>query len=119
MGVLGIANVAWEIDSPGDFYGFMYDTDNDASISDQAIEDVVVQNNVPQEVDRKVVFNLVIYEEVTKDVMEMPNDQDEALYDQKVADYSFDDEKVEEERPNKRIRVTQKEMVKDEKPKKS
>ncbi|GKB77761.1 hypothetical protein Tco_0944656 [Tanacetum coccineum] len=85
---------------------------------DQAIKDVAVQNNVPQEVDRKVVFNLVIYEEVTKEVVEMPNDQDEALYDQKVADDSLDDEKVEEERPNKRIRVTQKEMVKDEKPKK-
>nr|GEW57423.1 hypothetical protein [Tanacetum cinerariifolium] len=51
-------------------------------------------------------------------VMEMTNDQDEALFDQEVADDSLDDEEVEQGRPSKRIRVTQEEMVKDEKAKK-
>ncbi|GJY23265.1 hypothetical protein Tco_0396923 [Tanacetum coccineum] len=51
-------------------------------------------------------------------VMEMATDQDEALSDQEVADDSLDDEQVEERRPRKRIRVTQEETVKDEKPKK-
>ncbi|GJY72226.1 hypothetical protein Tco_0475929 [Tanacetum coccineum] len=49
----------------------------------------------------------------------MDNDQDEALSDQEVADDSLNDEHVEERRLNKRIRVTQEEMVKDEKPKKA
>ncbi|GJX36586.1 hypothetical protein Tco_0248143 [Tanacetum coccineum] len=39
---------------------------------DQAIEDVVIQNNVPQKVAGEVVFNPVFYEEVVK----MANDQD-------------------------------------------
>ncbi|GJR16846.1 hypothetical protein Tco_0965373 [Tanacetum coccineum] len=94
--------------SPNDFYGFMYDTDDDASISgkssehfgwdwpekdspDQAIKDVVVQNNVQQEVASEVVFNPVVYEKVAEEVMEMANDQDEALSNQEVADDSLDD----------------------------
>ncbi|GJU00323.1 hypothetical protein Tco_1110661 [Tanacetum coccineum] len=85
---------------------------------DQANEDVVVQNNVPQEVAREVVFNPVIYEEVAQEVVEMANDQDETLSNQEVADDSLDDEEVEEGRPSKRIIVTHEEMVKDEKPKK-
>ncbi|GJX99987.1 hypothetical protein Tco_0357006 [Tanacetum coccineum] len=48
---------------------------------DQTIEDVIVQNNVPQEVDGEVAFNPVVYEEVAEKVMEMDNDQDEALFD--------------------------------------
>ncbi|GJZ10928.1 hypothetical protein Tco_0545687 [Tanacetum coccineum] len=107
-----------EKDSPDDFYGFIYDTDDDASISDQATEAVVVQNNVQQEVSREVVFNLVVYEEVAEEVVEMANDQDEALSDQEVANDSLDDEHVEEGRPRKRIRVTLEDIVKDEKPKK-
>ena len=55
---------------------------------DQAIQVVVVQNNVQQE------------------VMEMDNDQAEALSDQEVADDCLDDEHVKERRPSKRIRVT-------------
>nr|GFB11143.1 hypothetical protein [Tanacetum cinerariifolium] len=46
-------------------------------------------------------------------VMEMANDKVRELSNQEVAD-----EQVKERRPSKRIRVTQKEMVKDEKPKK-
>ncbi|GJX42142.1 hypothetical protein Tco_0257132 [Tanacetum coccineum] len=72
---------------------------------DQPIQVVVVQNNVN--------------EEVTEEVIEMANDQAEALSsDQEVTDEYLDDEQVEERRPSKRIRVTQEEMVKDEKPKK-
>nr|GEU79746.1 hypothetical protein [Tanacetum cinerariifolium] len=67
----------------------------------------------------RLVFNPLVYEEVAKEVMEMANDQDEALSDQEVADDSLDDEQVEERRPNKRIRVIQEKMVKDEKPKKA
>nr|GEX43718.1 hypothetical protein [Tanacetum cinerariifolium] len=74
--------LSWEKDSHDDYYGFMYDIDDDASISDQAIQDVVVRNNVPQEVVGDVVFNRVVYEEVVEEVVEMANDQDEALFDQ-------------------------------------
>ncbi|GJR37770.1 hypothetical protein Tco_1213454 [Tanacetum coccineum] len=72
---------------------------------DQPIQVVVVQNNVN--------------EEVTEEVIEMANDQAEALSsDQEVTDEYLDDEQVQERRPSKRIRVTQEEMVNDEKPKK-
>nr|GEW00464.1 hypothetical protein [Tanacetum cinerariifolium] len=95
-------------ESPDDFYGLMYDTDDDASISGksyQPIQVVVAQNNV--------------HEEVAEEVIEMANDQVEALSsDKEVTDECLDDEHVEERRPSKRIRVTQEEIVKDEKPKK-
>ncbi|GJX21256.1 hypothetical protein Tco_0223933 [Tanacetum coccineum] len=66
---------------------------------------VVVQNNV--------------HEEVAEEVIEMANDKAEALSsNQEVTDECLDDEQVEERRPSKRIRVTQEEMVKDEKIKK-
>ncbi|GJT64054.1 hypothetical protein Tco_1015534 [Tanacetum coccineum] len=145
-----------EKDSPYDLYGFMYDTDDDASISgkscehfgwdwpekdspgievdwqgdsfhetedlfvglDQPIQVVVVQNNVQQEVTGEVVFNPLAHEEVTEEAIEIASDQAEALSDQEVADDCLDDEHVEERIPSKRIRVTQKVMVKDEKPKK-
>nr|GFB15030.1 hypothetical protein [Tanacetum cinerariifolium] len=68
---------------------------------------VVVQNNVQQEVAGEVVFYPPVLEEVAKEVMEMANDQVEALFDQEVADDCLDDEQVEEKRPSKRIRVTQ------------
>ncbi|GJR96189.1 hypothetical protein Tco_0268363 [Tanacetum coccineum] len=55
-------NLIQEKYSPGDFYGFMYDTHDDASIS-----------------------------EVAEEVMEMATDQDEALYNQEVVDDSLDD----------------------------
>nr|GEU66683.1 hypothetical protein [Tanacetum cinerariifolium] len=85
---------------------------------DQSIQVVVVQNNVQQEVAGKVVLYPPVLEEVAKEVMEMANDQAEALSDQEVADDCLDDEQVEEKRPSKRIRVTQEEMVKNEKTKK-
>ncbi|GJT72163.1 hypothetical protein Tco_1031449 [Tanacetum coccineum] len=85
-----IEKLSEEKDSPDDFYGFLYDTDDDdddASIS---------------EVAEKVFFKAVVYEEV----VEMASNQDEALFDQEVADDSLDDEEAELERPSKRIRVT-------------
>nr|GEV56980.1 hypothetical protein [Tanacetum cinerariifolium] len=72
---------------------------------DQPIQLVVAQNNV--------------HKGVAKKVIEMANDQAEALSsDKKVTGECLDDEHVEESRPNKRIKVTQEEMVKDEKSKK-
>ncbi|GJR66396.1 hypothetical protein Tco_0012461 [Tanacetum coccineum] len=135
-----------EKDSPDDFYCFMYDIDDDASISgkssehfgwdwpekdspgtevdwqddplhetddffvglDQSIQIVVVQSNVQQEVAGEVVFYPPIHEEVAEEVMKMVNDQAEAISDQEVADDYLDNEQVEEKRPSKRIRVTQK-----------
>ncbi|GJU48428.1 hypothetical protein Tco_1217983 [Tanacetum coccineum] len=38
-----IKKLCQEKDNPNDFYGFVYDTDDDTSISDQAIKDVVDQ----------------------------------------------------------------------------
>ncbi|GJZ54695.1 hypothetical protein Tco_0609580 [Tanacetum coccineum] len=151
-----LEKLSQEKDSPDNFYGFMYDTDDDASISrkssehfswdwpekdspgtevdwqdnpfhetkdlfvglDQAIQVVVVQNNVQQEVAGDVVFYPPVHEEVAEEVMEMANDQAGELSDQEVVDDCLDDEQVEERRPSKKIRVTQEEMVKDEKPKK-
>ncbi|GJU98905.1 hypothetical protein Tco_1328176 [Tanacetum coccineum] len=97
--------------SPDDFYGFMYDTDDDASISDDPYDktkdlfveldqakDVIIQDNVLQEVAGKVIFNPVVYELVAEEVVEMANDQVEALSDQEVADDSLDEEEVEEGR---------------------
>ncbi|GJV71565.1 hypothetical protein Tco_1491560 [Tanacetum coccineum] len=72
---------------------------------DQPIQLVVAQNNV--------------HEGVAEEVIEMANDQAEALSsDKEVTDECLDDEQVGESRPSKRIRVTQEEMVNDEKPKK-
>nr|GEY19522.1 hypothetical protein [Tanacetum cinerariifolium] len=122
-----IEKLSQKKDSPNDFYGFMYDTDDDASISgksnffaglDQSIQIVVVQNNVQQKVARRVVFYRPVQEKVAEEVMEMANDQAETLSDQEVADDCLDDEQVEERRPSKRIRVTQEETINDEKPKK-
>ncbi|GJU12956.1 hypothetical protein Tco_1135352 [Tanacetum coccineum] len=111
-----------------DFYGLMYDTDDDASISgkscehfgwdwdslgtefdwqddhlhetkdffvglDQPIQLVVAQNNV--------------LEEVAEEVINMANDQAEALSsDKEFTDECLDDEHVDERRPSKRIIVT-------------
>ncbi|GJU15834.1 hypothetical protein Tco_1143800 [Tanacetum coccineum] len=109
-----LEKLSQENESPDDFYGLMYDTDDDASINgksyffvglDHPIHVVVAQKNV--------------HEEVAKEVIEMANDQAEALSsDKEVTDECLDDEHVEERRPSKRIRVTQEEMVTDKKPKK-
>ncbi|GJV65094.1 hypothetical protein Tco_1475922 [Tanacetum coccineum] len=85
---------------------------------DQSIQVVVVQNNVQQEVAGEVVFYLPVHEDIVEEVIEMANDQAEALSDQEVTDECLDDEQVKERRPSKRIRVTHEEMVKDEKPNK-
>ncbi|GKB38063.1 hypothetical protein Tco_0883005 [Tanacetum coccineum] len=85
---------------------------------DQSIHVIIVQNNVQQEVAGEVVLYPPVHEDVAEEVIEMANDQAEALSDQEVADECLDDEQVEERRLNKRIRFTQEEMVKDEKPKK-
>ncbi|GKE41462.1 hypothetical protein Tco_1468746, partial [Tanacetum coccineum] len=59
----------------------------------QPIQDVVAQNNV--------------HEEVAEEIIEMANDQAEALSsDKEVTDECLDDEHVEERRPSKRIKVT-------------
>nr|GEZ45069.1 hypothetical protein [Tanacetum cinerariifolium] len=92
--------------SPDDFYGLMYDMDDDASISGKSylfvgldqIQLVVSPNNV--------------HEGVTEEVIKMANDQAEALSSNKeVTDECLDDEHVGESRPSKRIRVTKEEMV--------
>ncbi|GKC06032.1 hypothetical protein Tco_0997642 [Tanacetum coccineum] len=57
-----LEKLSQEKDSPDDFYGFMYDTDDDASI----------------EVAGEVVFYPPVHEEVVEEVMEMANDQSEA-----------------------------------------
>ncbi|GKA84213.1 hypothetical protein Tco_0805808, partial [Tanacetum coccineum] len=70
-----------ENESPDDFYGLMYDTDDDASISGKPYQPnqlVVSQNNV--------------YEGVAEEVIEMVNDQAEALSsDKEVTDECLDD----------------------------
>nr|GEU37587.1 hypothetical protein [Tanacetum cinerariifolium] len=72
---------------------------------DQPIQVVVAQNN--------------IHEKVAEEVIEMANDQAEALSsNQEVNDECLDDKQVRERRPSKRIRVTQEDMVNDKKPKK-
>nr|GEZ31041.1 hypothetical protein [Tanacetum cinerariifolium] len=136
-----LEKLSQENESPTDFYGLMYDTVDDASISgkscehfgwywfspgtkvdwqddplhetkdlfvglDQPIHLVVSQNNV--------------HEGVAEEVTKMANDQAEALSsDKEVTDGCLDDEHVGESRPNRRIRVTQEEMVKDQKSKKA
>nr|GFB43132.1 hypothetical protein [Tanacetum cinerariifolium] len=81
---------------------------------DQSVQVMVIQ----QEVDGEFVLYPPVHEEVAKEVIEMANDQAEALSDQEVADDCLDDEQVKERRPRKRIKVTQEEMFKDEKLKK-
>nr|GEX30520.1 hypothetical protein [Tanacetum cinerariifolium] len=111
-----LEKLSQENKSPDDFYGLMYDTDDDASISgkscehfgwdsdslgteqddplhetedffvglDQPIQVVVAQNNV--------------HEEVAEEVIEMGNDQAEALSSYKeVTDECLDDEHVKKE----------------------
>ncbi|GJZ87280.1 hypothetical protein Tco_0658890 [Tanacetum coccineum] len=97
-----IEKLSQEKDSPDDFYGFIYETHDDASISGKSCEHfgwdwpekdspgtevVVVQNNVQQQVAGEVVFYPPVHEDVAKECL--------------------DDEHVEERRPSKRIRVTQ------------
>ncbi|GJS51245.1 hypothetical protein Tco_0624607 [Tanacetum coccineum] len=135
-----LEKLSQEKDSPDDFYGFMYDTDDYASIIGNSCEhfgwDWPENDSTCTEVDWKddplhetkesfvgldqsiqVVFvQNNVHEDVAEEVIEMANDQAETLSDQEVTDECLDDEQLEER--SKRIRVTQEEMVKDEKPKK-
>ncbi|GJV02387.1 hypothetical protein Tco_1335956 [Tanacetum coccineum] len=112
-----LEKLSQEKDSPDDFYGFMYDTDDDASISGKSYEHFGWDWDSP-EVVGEVVLYPPVHEDVVEEVIKMANDQAKALSDQEVVDECLDDEHVEERRPSKRIRVTQGEMVKEEKPKK-
>nr|GEX05660.1 hypothetical protein [Tanacetum cinerariifolium] len=104
-----LEKLSQENKSPDDFYGLMYDTDDNARISgksylvvglDQPIQLVVSQNNV--------------HEGITEEVIEMANDQAEALSsDKEVTDECLDDEHIGKSRTSKRIRVMKEEMVKD------
>nr|GEV88690.1 hypothetical protein [Tanacetum cinerariifolium] len=94
-----------ENESPNDFYGLMYGTDDDASISRKSCEHFGWDCDSPG---------------VAKEVIEMANDQAKALSsDKEVIDECLDDEQVGKSRPSKRIRVTQEEMIKDQKSKKA
>ncbi|GJY98900.1 hypothetical protein Tco_0516330 [Tanacetum coccineum] len=112
-----------EKDSPDNFYGFMYDTDDDAHFDwdwpekDSPCTEVDWQDDHFHETEN-LFIGLDQAIQFAEEVIEMANDQAEALSDQEVADDCLDDEHVEERRQSKRIRVTQEEMVKDEKPKK-
>ncbi|GJZ29899.1 hypothetical protein Tco_0574946 [Tanacetum coccineum] len=102
-----LEKLSQENESLDDFYGLMYDTDDDVSISGKKpIQLVVSQKSV--------------HEGVAEKVIEMANDQAEALSsDKEVTDECLDDEQVGESRPSKRIRVIKEEMVKDQKSKKA
>ncbi|GJV18650.1 hypothetical protein Tco_1367670 [Tanacetum coccineum] len=100
-----LEKLSQENESPYDFYGLMCDTDDDDSISGKSCEHFGWDWDSPG---------------VAEEVIEMANDQAEALsYDKEVTDECLDDEHVGESRPSKRIRVTKEEMVKDQKSKKA
>ncbi|GJT16222.1 hypothetical protein Tco_0874928 [Tanacetum coccineum] len=67
-----------------------------------------------------VVSQYNVHEGVAEEVIEMANDQAEALSsDKEVTDECLDDEQVGKSRPSKRIRVMKEEMVNDQKSKKA
>ncbi|GJR78183.1 hypothetical protein Tco_0148968 [Tanacetum coccineum] len=136
-----LEKLSQENESPDDFYGLMYDTDDDASISGKSCEhfgwdwdspgtEVDWQDDPLHETEdlfvgldqpiQLVVSQNNVHEGVAEEVIEMANDQAEALSsDKEVTDECLDDEQVGESRPSKRIRVTKEEMVKDQKSKKA
>nr|GEY52508.1 hypothetical protein [Tanacetum cinerariifolium] len=80
------------------FYGLMYDTDDDAIISEKSCEHFDWDWDSPG---------------VVEEVIEMANDQAKTLSsDKEVTNECLDDEQVEKSRPSKRIRVMKEEMVK-------
>nr|GEY45798.1 hypothetical protein [Tanacetum cinerariifolium] len=84
----------------------LHETEDLFVVLDQPIQLVVSQNNV--------------HEGVAEEVIEMANDQAEALSsDKEVADECLDDEQDGKSRPSKRIRVTKEETVKDQRSKKA
>nr|GEV12930.1 hypothetical protein [Tanacetum cinerariifolium] len=124
-----LENLRQENESPGDFYGLMYDTDDDVSISEKSCEHfgwdwdspgtkVDWQDDPLNETEeffvgldqpiQVVVAQYNVYEEVAEGVIEMANDQAEVLsFDKEVTDECLNDEQVKERRPSKRIRATQ------------
>nr|GEY89058.1 hypothetical protein [Tanacetum cinerariifolium] len=136
-----LEKLSQENKSPRDFYGLMYDTDDDANISEKSCEHFGWDWDSPgTEVDwqddhlhetkdlfvgldqpiQLVVSQNNVHEEVTEEVIEMANDQAEALSsDKEVTDECLDDEQVGKSRPSKRIRVTKEDMVNDQKSKKA
>ncbi|GJY82586.1 hypothetical protein Tco_0495962 [Tanacetum coccineum] len=111
-----LEKLSQENESPDDFYGLITEVDwqddplhesEDLFVRlDQPIQLVVSQNNV--------------HEGVAEEVIEMANDQVEALStDKELTDECLDDEQVGDSRPSNRIRVTKEEMTKDQKSKKA
>nr|GEW40279.1 hypothetical protein [Tanacetum cinerariifolium] len=135
-----LEKLSQENESPDDFYGLMYDTDDDdASISGKSCEhfgqdwdspgtEVDWQDDPLHETEdffveldqpiQLVVAQNNVHVGVAEEVIEMANDQAEALSsDKEVTGECLDDEHVGESIPSKRIRFTQEE-IKDEKSKK-
>ncbi|GKE83164.1 hypothetical protein Tco_1553164, partial [Tanacetum coccineum] len=128
-----LEKLSQENKSPGDFYGLMYDTDDDSSISGKSCEhfgwdwdspgtEVDWQDDPLHETEdlfvgldqpiQLVVSQNNVHEGVAKEVIEMAYDQAEALSsDKKVTDECLNDKQVGESRPSKRIKVTKEEMV--------
>ncbi|GJR93549.1 hypothetical protein Tco_0265723 [Tanacetum coccineum] len=87
-----LEKLSQENESPYNFYGLMYDTDDDSSISGNSCEHFGWDWDSPG---------------IAEEVIEMANDQAEALsFDKEVTDECLDDKHVGESRPSKRIRVT-------------
>ncbi|GJS66114.1 hypothetical protein Tco_0680678 [Tanacetum coccineum] len=72
------------------FIVFMYDMDDDASISEKSSETEDFFVGLDQSIHIVVIQNKV-HEDVGEDVMEMANDQAKALSDQEVVDDCLDD----------------------------
>ncbi|GKD39814.1 hypothetical protein Tco_1260021 [Tanacetum coccineum] len=99
-----LKKLSQENESPDDFYGLMYDTDDDANDPLHETEDFFVGLDQPVQL---MVAKNNIHVGVVEEVIEMANDQAEALSsDKEVTDECLDDEQVGESRPSKRIRVT-------------
>nr|GEV35214.1 hypothetical protein [Tanacetum cinerariifolium] len=135
-----LEKLSYENENPDDFYGLMYNTDDDASISGKSCEhfgwdwdspgtEVDWQDDLLHETEdfffgldqpiQLVVAQNNVHKWVAEEVIKMPIDQPEALSsDKEVIDECLDDEQVGKSRPSKRIIVTHEEMVKDEKSKK-
>nr|GEV04431.1 hypothetical protein [Tanacetum cinerariifolium] len=115
-----LEKLSQENESPYDFYVLMYDTDDDASISGKLCEHFGWDWDSPDQPIKLVVSQNNVHKGVAKEVIEMANDQSEALSsDKEVTDKCLDNEQVGESRPSKRIRVIKEEMVKDQKSKKA
>nr|GEV48295.1 hypothetical protein [Tanacetum cinerariifolium] len=104
-------------DSPDEFYGFMYDTDDNASISGKSSDFLVEMGLRWIHKILKLIGKMIHTMKLKTYLLDQANDQDEALFDQEVVDESFNDEEIEQGRPIKWIRVSKEEIIKDEKTK--